>query len=115
MPIRMITVNLEEGRPTSDRALLRLAFELRKAREARSQVVKIIHGYGSSGVGGVIRYAVWNELRRCKESGEIRAFCPGEEWRISNEVAWEMLKKYPDLKQDSDLGRSNKGITIVLL
>lgn len=115
MPKRVLIVNLEDGRPTRDQALLRLAFELRKARDARAEAVKIIHGYGSSGVGGVLRYAVWNELRRSKEAGQIRAFCPGEEFRISNEIAWEMLKKCPDLKHDSDLNRANKGITLVLL
>jgi len=115
MPRRTIIVNLEEGRPTRDRAILRLGFELRKAREARAEAVKVIHGYGSSGVGGVLRYAVWNELRRSKEAGGIRAFCGGEDWRISNEIAWDILKKCPELKQDSDLGRGNKGITIVLL
>jgi hypothetical protein len=113
--MRLLLINLEEGRPTRDRAILRLGFELRKARDARVDAVKIIHGYGSSGVGGVLRFAVWNELRRLKERGELRAFCSGEDWRISNEIAWAMLKKFPELKKDSDLGRGNKGITVVLM
>ncbi len=115
MPARLLIINLEDGRPTRNEALLRLEFELRKARQARADAVKIIHGYGSSGVGGVLRFAVWNELRQRKEQAEIRAFCPGEEWRISNEAAWEMLKLCPELKRDVDLGRGNKGITVVLL
>lgn len=113
--MRLHIVNLEEGRPSSNEAVLRLAFELRKARDARLGVVKIIHGYGSSGVGGVLRFQIQAELRQQKERGEIRAFCPGEEWRVSDEIAWEILKKYPELKADSDLGRGNKGITVVLL
>ena len=115
MKTRAVILNLEDGRPSRDEALLRLTFELRKARDARADIVKIIHGYGSSGVGGVLRFAVWSELRQMKERGEIRAFCSGEDWRISNEIAWEILKKYPELKKDLDLGRANKGITIVLL
>jgi Smr domain len=115
MPPRTMIVNLEDGRPTRNEALLRLAFELKKARAARAEIVKIIHGYGSSGVGGVIRFAVWSELRQMKERGEIRSWCGGEDWRISNEIAWDMLKKYPELKHDSDLGRANKGITMVML
>ncbi|HYH01085.1 MAG TPA: Smr/MutS family protein [Terriglobales bacterium] len=110
-----VIINLENGRPTRNEAVLRLAFELRKARSAGAEVLKIIHGYGSSGVGGVLRFQVQSELRQSKERGEIRAFCPGEQWRISNEIAWDILKKYPELKQDSDLGRANKGITMVLL
>ncbi len=115
MPARIVIIDLEDGLPTRNEALLRLEFELRKARQARADAVKIIHGYGSSGVGGVLRFAVWNELRQCKDRGEIRAFCAGEDWRVSNEVAWEMLKLCPDLKRDVDFGRGNKGITIVLL
>lgn len=111
----MLIINLEDGRPTRYQALLRLAHELQKARQSREEIVKLIHGYGSSGVGGVIRIAVWSELRRMKERGQIRAFCGGEDWRISNEIAWEILKKFPELKKDPDLGRGNKGVTVVML
>lgn len=110
----MLLINLEDGRPTRHQALLRLAHELHKARRARVPVIKLIHGYGSSGVGGVLRIAVWSELRQLKERGQIRAFCTGEDWRISNEVAWEILEAFPELKKDSDLGRANKGITVVV-
>lgn len=111
----MVLINLEDGRPTRHEALLRLAHELLNARRSRVQVIKLIHGYGSSGVGGVLRTAVWSELRQLKERGQIRAFCNGEDWRISNEIAWDILKKFPELKKDSDLGRANKGITVVVL
>jgi hypothetical protein len=111
----VLTINLEDGRPTRNEALLRLSFELHKARQSHVEVIKIVHGYGSSGVGGVLRFAIWSELRQMKERGQIRAYCSGEDWRISNEIAWEILKKHPALKKDSDLGRANKGITIVAL
>jgi len=111
----MRVVNLEDGRPTRNQAVLRLARELHVSRTARVEVLKIIHGYGSSGVGGVLRYAVWSELRQLRERGEIRSFVSGENFRISDELTWAMLKRFPELKQDSDLGRGNKGITIVWL
>jgi DNA-nicking Smr family endonuclease len=111
----LITINLELGRPTIDQASLRLDRELYLARQAGAALVKIIHGYGSSGVGGVLRYAVFNLLNRKKENGEIRAFVAGEDWRISDVTTWDILKKHPELKQDRDLGKANKGISIVLL
>ncbi len=77
--------------------------------------MKLIHGYGSSGVGGDIRIAVQKTLAQKHSAQEIRAFIPGEDWRISNEDAWELLKRHPELKQDSDLGKTNRGITIVVL
>jgi hypothetical protein len=115
MPVNIRVINLEENRPTVDEMNQRLAIELRNATHARVTVLKLIHGYGSSGVGGKLRGAVRVTLEHAKKRGEIRDFVQGEEFRISNEVAWAMLKLYPELKQDRDLGRANRGITIVLL
>jgi hypothetical protein len=111
----LLTINLEDGRPTRHQAVLRLQHELHKARSARATAVKIIHGYGSSGVGGVLKYVVWAELRQMKERGQLQSYVAGENWRVSDEISWEIVKKHPELKQDSDFGRGNKGITIALL
>jgi hypothetical protein len=108
-------VNLEEGMPTVERARLRLQHELALARKQGCQAVKIIHGYGSSGAGGALRLELQKELRRAVLQGTIRAFIAGEDWRVSSEAAWDLLKKYPEWKQDSDLGRNNQGISIVVL
>ena len=45
----------------------------------------------------------------------VESFIAGEDWRISDEKTWELLKRYPEWKRDSDLGKANKGISIVLL
>jgi hypothetical protein len=108
-------VNLELNRPMVPTALSGLEDGLRIARRERFTAVKLIHGYGSSGAGGDIRIAVQKTLAQKMQSKEIHAFIPGEEWRISNEASWELLKRCPELKQDSDLGRANRGITIVVL
>lgn len=108
-------VNLELNRPTVPTALSLLEDALRIARNEKFAAVKLIHGYGSSGVGGDIRIAVQKILAQKVSAHEIRAFTAGEDWRISNEISWELLKRCPELKQDSDLGRANRGITIVVL
>jgi hypothetical protein len=54
-------------------------------------------------------------LRRACTEGKITCLIAGEEWTISDETTWSMLKKFPEWKQDSDLGRGNKGISIVVL
>jgi hypothetical protein len=108
-------VNLELNRPTVPTALSLLEDALRTARSERYVAVKLIHGYGSSGVGGDIRIAVQKTLAQKLAAKELRAFIPGEDWRISNEFSWDLLKRCPELKQDSDLGRANRGITIVVL
>jgi hypothetical protein len=108
-------VNLELDRPTVPVALSLLEDAVRIARKGGFVGIKFIHGYGSSGVGGDIRIAAQKVLAQKSQSGEVRAFIAGEDWRISNEASWELLKRCPELKQDSDLGRGNRGISIVVL
>lgn len=113
-PAILKVVNLEEGLPTVERARLRLEHELHEARRAGSKAMKLIHGYGSSGAGGALRIELQKELRRAAESGSLHAFIPGEDWRISNETTWALLQRFPEWKKDSDLGRGNRGISIVI-
>jgi hypothetical protein len=108
-------VNLEQGMPTVPLALSLLGDALRTARAEKFAAIKIIHGYGSSGQGGAIRIALQAELMQRVRTGEIRAFIAGEDWRISDERSWALLQKCPELKPDTDLGRANKGISIVIL
>lgn len=115
MTLRTSVVNLKEGSPTTPQALARLTTELDRARRNGVSLLKIIHGYGSTGEGGVIRNAVQAELVRLEREGQIRAFISGEDWRISNETTWALLSKHRELKRDRDLGRGNRGISIVLL
>ncbi len=115
MPTFIKIVNLEEDRPTVNRMRLQLDRALALARSEGIAVLKLIHGYGSSGVGGTLRLAVRSSLLRYKDSGLIRDFIDGEDFRISNETTWALLKRAPEMKQDRDLGRGNKGITIVVM
>jgi hypothetical protein len=108
-------VNLEEGKPTVERARLRLEHELSQARRSGCAALKLIHGYGSSGAGGALRAELQKDLRQAVDQGRLRACIAGEDWRISDETAWALLQRYPEWKHDSDLGRGNRGISIVVL
>ena len=112
-PIKII--DLEEGMPKVEQARLLMQSELQVARQQGYAAGKLIHGYGSSGVGGSLRTELQKELQRLAGAGRVRSFIPGEDWRISDEKTWELLKRYPEWKRDSDLGKANRGITIVLL
>lgn len=115
MALKLKIVNLEDDRPTVERMRLRLDRALALARSEGTDVLKLIHGYGSSGVGGALRIAVHSSLVRYKDSGLIRDFIHGENFRVSDETTWALLKRAPEMKNERDLGRENKGITIVLL
>lgn len=101
--------------PSVREALQRLERELALARTERHSVMKVIHGYGSTGAGGDIRIAVQKRLHEWSEAGQIRGCVFGEDWSKSDEVSWKLLQAQPELKSDRDLGRCNRGITIVLL
>jgi hypothetical protein len=107
------TVNLKIDMPLVHEALQRLESELALARQQRYTVLKLIHGYGSTGAGGDIRIAVQKRLYEMAQNGQIRACIYGENWSKSNEQAWKLMQAHPDLKNDSDVGRGNRGITIV--
>jgi hypothetical protein len=109
------TINLEDGMPTVAQARVRLASELQTARRQGLVILKLIHGYGSTGIGGDLRIAIQSTLRQMAERSEIRDCIFGENWRKSDEHAWALLKQLPELKEDRDLGRGNRGITLVLL
>jgi hypothetical protein len=109
------SVMLKEGMPSVEQARTRLQSEIRTAQQGGVKVLKVIHGYGSSGVGGDLRIALQATLRQMAGTGEIRDCIYGEKWRTSDERSWELLKQMPELKADSDLGKGNKGITLVVL
>src|SRR5258705_10663798 len=104
-------VNLEDGMPLVRDALAQLERELAVARQQKSIAIKIIHGYGSSGVGGEIRIAVQKRLREAQDQGAIRACIFGEDWSATEGQTWALVKSQPALKNNADLGRGNRGIT----
>ena len=108
-------VNLKSGMPTVDEARARLNTEIDNARQRGDHVLKLIHGYGSSGVGGKLKDAIRSSLRRRRKEGKIQSFVAGEKWSVFDEVTNEILEKCPQLSKDSDLNNHNQGITIVLM
>jgi len=109
------TVNLKFDMPEVREALQRLERELGLARREKAALLKLIHGYGSSGAGGEIRVAVQKRLHEMAEAGQIRGCIFGENWSKSDETTWHLLQAHAELKSDPDLGRRNQGITVVLL
>ncbi|HLV85791.1 MAG TPA: Smr/MutS family protein [Candidatus Sulfotelmatobacter sp.] len=107
--------NLKADMPPVPEALQRLERELGGARQEGAGVLKIVHGYGSHGVGGDIRVAVQKRLFELAGEGKIAGYIFGENWEISHDLTWKLLQTHPELKQDADLGRRNEGISIVLL
>ena len=108
-------VNLERGMPTADQAVRQLTFYIHNSRAQGYEVLKIIHGYGSSGKGGRIRTASRRYLEEAVVQGRIAAYLPGERFSIFDDTARRAMQQYPQLRQDRDLDRENRGVTFVFL
>mgnify|MGYP002514787730 CR=1 FL=1 len=69
--MQYLTVNLEAGHPTVEMARTHLNMAIRSAKANGTRVLKLIHGYGSSGKGGSIRSDVQAQLRRKKQGSSF--------------------------------------------
>ena len=108
-------VNLEQGMPTANQAIRRLTYEIHTAKRQGITTLKLIHGYGSSGKGGVLRIEVREYLLRLHQREEIQAFIPGEDFSIFDNDTRIAFGIEPLLRNDRDLDMHNNGITFVIL
>lgn len=106
-------VNLKQGMPTVEQALLRLDRELAQAKLEHRRVLTLIHGYGSSGAGGFIRQEVRARLLYLQHRGGIREIVCGEDFSSRSGPGRNILHCFPVLRQHHDLNRGNPGITLV--
>jgi hypothetical protein len=111
---RIRILNIKETMPTVEEARKMLIAELQMAKQSGIAAIKLIHGYGSTGVGGALRPALRRSLLLRKKEGLVSKIIFGEKWSIFEHDTRYALERYPELR-DSDLDRSNEGITIVLL
>ncbi len=74
------------------------------------RVLKIVHGYGASGRGGMTKAVVQNWLFRRREA--IRGVLPGESYDILDPATQAMRGEIGQFV-DPDLGGANRGITVV--
>src|SRR3954463_3201788 len=105
--------NVEADFPTVDEARRSVAEEIRRAKREGVRVLKVIHGYGSSGKGGALCIGLRKSFKLRKKEGVIRDFAAGEDFSIFNATVLGMLEAAPDLRGDSDLNATNEGVTVL--
>ena len=113
-PFLKKAVNLKRGRPIVEIALGRLAVEIENARNEGVTVLVLVHGYGSSGKGGIIREECRKLLEHMRRHKEINDFVPGDGGIKSGPVK-ALFRRYPHLRHDRELAAPNPGITTVVL
>ena len=110
---RLRTINIKDGMPLVEQGLAQLETELTRAMQSRVGVVRVIHGYGSTGKGGALKDACRAYLSRLMKAGQISSFLPGEEYSLATNAGRNLMKRCPDLRGSERSDNRNPGITFV--
>ena len=110
----MKIINIEIGMPNSQEAMNTLNNRIYAERATGAKLVKIIHGYVSTGKCGTIRKVCRQKLLEYRRRGMIKDICPGENLGPFSEDGRRFAEKCPEIRRDSDWGMNNNGITIVM-
>jgi hypothetical protein len=113
--IAIRTFNVEAGLPSLDEARRLVINEIKRAKREGANVLKVIHGYGSSGTGGKLCVGLRKSFGLRKKEGVIKDFIAGEDFSIFNGTTLALLEMVPELRGDPELDAINEGVTIVWL
>ena len=103
------TYNVEAGFPSLDEARRLVLEEIRESKREGVRILKIIHGYGSSGKGGTLNHGLRKSFALRKKEGVIKDFIPGENFTIFNPVVLELLEAVPESAGGSGPGHDERG------
>lgn len=109
------TINIKEYSPTVEEAIANLEIAIDNAKKMNTKVLKIIHGYGSHGVGGAIIMEIKKILPQLKRQHKIKDYINGANWTIANSKTFQVITEFPESATDEDLNTQNIGITIILI
>ena len=105
------TIDIAHPPLTSKTAEEVLDDELMQFRSTKKwRVLKVIHGHGTNERPAVLKQVVHNWAHRNR--AHLLAVIPGEEYNILDARTQEMRKQCGQVI-DSDLGKSNPGITLI--
>ena len=110
----MKTLNLKETGASKEDSIILLDMFMEEARREGRVAVKVLHGYGSHGVGGVLFLAVRRHLSALKRYKKIKNYFGGDRWNLLDDETLNTLLEDKTCF-DEDLNKSNPGITIILL
>ena len=106
-------INLEDIVSSCDEALRIIKNEIKNGKPNKVGCIMFIHGYGSSGKGGIIRVKARQWLNAQVRNGVIKAVVNGEDFNIFNFKALELKNQYREL--EPLLRVVNTGVTVVEL
>lgn len=112
MQKKVVEVNLESEMPTVDVAIQKMKNSLTTYKRQGYRAVILIHGYGSTGVGGSIKAAVTKCLAESSMKGIVRTFAAGEQWTSRKKELVGMCKALENYEHKI---ANNYGVSVVIL
>lgn len=112
MRSKVAQINLENGMPSADKAVQNMKNALISYKRQDYKAVILIHGYGSTGVGGKIKISVLKNLGDASMRGIVRTYVNCENWLSRKK---EFLALCKDLENYQYTLTDNPGITVVIL
>ena len=106
-------LNLKEEGFTVEYALAITEIEIESAKREGIVAIKVLHGYGSHGRGGVIAVELKKKLQMWKRAGFIVDYFGGDRWNIFFFFFLRVLELDKSIYNDEDMNKSNPGITII--
>ena len=113
--MRVLYIDVKSDMQTCLMAVAQLEIEIDACKLGGFKVLKVIHGYGSHGVGGAIKQEIHKRLKQMKSQKIITDYIPCEQWTPNNPKRAMVVKWSDELLADSDLRMLNSGVTIVLI
>ena len=113
--MRVLYIDVKSDMQTCLMAVAQLEIEIDACKLGGFKVLKVIHGYGSHGVGGAIKQEIHKRLKQMKSQKIITDYIPCEQWTPNNPKLAMAVKWSDELLADSDLRMLNSGVTIVLI
>jgi len=111
-----MVLNLKFDSPSAEEALDRLTIGLRRASEVGIKAIILIHGYGASGEGGKIKWAVHDALENNYFSDRVDEYHFGEQAAFGSEAYHALLRRRPGLKAYlKHFKEGNAGMTVLIL
>lgn len=111
-----MVLNLKFDSPSAEEALDRLTVALRRASEVGIKAVILIHGYGASGEGGRIKWAVHDALENNYFSDRVDEYHFGEQTAFGSDAYHALLRRRPGLKAYlKHFKEGNAGMTVLIL
>jgi hypothetical protein len=111
-----VVLNLKYDGPSAEQALERLTIALRRASELGIKAMILIHGYGASGEGGKIKWAIHDALENNYFSDRVDEYYFGVNTAFGSDAYHALLRRRPGLKAHlKHFKEGNAGMTVLLL